>query len=192
MELIYESELYHHGVKGMKWGVRKSKAQRNAEYVKKYKTKEIERLKRQSDINAAYGQRRIDRAARNLNKKLDKYGQPTDADKGNPTTKAATKYIKTKARVITEERVLQAEAKKVASMKLSDIKAEKLKVGRDVAMSVLATAGSIAVMQTTPIPVAVVTTPNSRNVKRKNRIDANTITKIYEDAFAEAARDVYG
>ena len=49
MELIYESELYHHGVKGMKWGVRKSKAQRNAEYVKKYKTRELERLKRESD-----------------------------------------------------------------------------------------------------------------------------------------------
>lgn len=54
MKIIYETELHHHGVKGMKWGVRKD-VKKNS--VNKKKSKPKNRVF--TDINSARLARRI-------------------------------------------------------------------------------------------------------------------------------------
>lgn len=190
--IIRDGELYHYGVPGMKWGVRKTKAQRQKEYVKKYKQKELKKLEaRSARMDKKYG-RIVDMSRRNFDKKLAKYGQPpATANERNPTTKAANWYAKAKAIKTTEERVIREEAKKVASMSLSDIKAERVKVGRAYITTSLITAASIGTMLATPVPFGVVVAPNTRNIKRKNRVSTSRVDEIYRQAFAEAASDIY-
>lgn len=46
MKLIYETELYHHGVKGMKWGVRRNRLTSDvSQRIKKEAEKRKERFK---------------------------------------------------------------------------------------------------------------------------------------------------
>ena len=79
----------------------------------------------------------------------------------------------------------------MASMSLSDIKAERVKVGRAYVTTSLITAASIGTMLATPVPFGVVVAPNTRNIKRKNRVSTSRVDEIYRQAFAEAASDVY-
>lgn len=56
--MIYESELYHHGVKGMKWGVRKKKVVEttNSDKVREYRDEMQRRKENAKKAQAEYNQ----------------------------------------------------------------------------------------------------------------------------------------
>lgn len=56
--MIYESELYHHGVKGMKWGVRKKKVAEttNSDKVRAYRDEMQRRKENAKKARAEYNQ----------------------------------------------------------------------------------------------------------------------------------------
>ncbi len=62
------NELYHHGVKGMRWGVRRQ--QRRKARAEKYRQKLLAKTERRRQANEASA-----RAARNTIEDLDKYGK---------------------------------------------------------------------------------------------------------------------
>lgn len=52
--LYFESELYHYGVKGMKWGVRRTKEQLGYKNLKKSKAINMDRWGKSADTNVLY------------------------------------------------------------------------------------------------------------------------------------------
>lgn len=174
----------------MKWGVHKSKQERQDEYVRRYKEKEIKRLKAESDWNTVRSNKRINKDGNKYNRALAKYGQPEDPNKGNKATKAGAKFIDTVAKARTRERVLQEQAKKVVSMNLEDIKAEKKQLGKKYAEAALLNMASFGAMGMGS-PVGLFRKVNDHGVKASMRVKPETIKKIYDEEFANVANQVY-
>lgn len=183
----YSCELVHYGVPGMKWGVRKSKAQRDEEYESKWRKKEVRKIAKRRLSQLKREDKSISKRQDKYNRTLDKYG-PTSQQ----ANKAAAKYVKTKSKAIADDEIAKAEVKKIMSMKISDIKAENRKIGEAHVKDAVASLGTTGVMQAFGVPFAYVRVTSNRGIKTNNRVPYDTQRAIRAKAYAEAFRDVAG
>lgn len=180
--MYYETELYHYGVKGMKWGVVRSDKEKAAAYRKKEAMKITKRRLKEVDRE----DKAISKRADKFNATLDKYGKDS-----KQAQKAANKYIRTKAEAIARDNIAKAEVKKVMNMSIKDVSAEKKAIGKKYAETVvtdlvvntaLVAMGSRYVMYTIPDP---------KKIRTNLRVSQEEQQRITNEAWGEAASDVY-
>ena len=121
----YNNELYHYGVKGMKWGVRKSRAEIEAARLARYKRSEINTVERRSRLESKRNERVVNRSSRKYDRAINKYG--TDSKQA---ARAEQRLVKAKTNAIVGRKIADAEIKRIGKMSLSDVKDERRRVGQ--------------------------------------------------------------
>lgn len=170
-----ELELYHYGVKGMKWGVRKSEEDR----VRSYQDREIATIRKRRVKEVDRESRSIMKREKQYDEALSKYGNSAKSQK------AATKYAQAIFNKEYNQRIAQAEVDKLKDYKMSDVKKERKAVGQAYATSALTTIGSFTVATAVGAPFYFISIPDARGVKTEQRIDNATRRTIYNQALEE-------
>lgn len=166
---LTKDELYHHGILGQKWGIRRYQNE-DGTLTEAGKKRRQEYIDRESDLS----NRKWDRRLHKSEKKLQKYNEKglKALYKGN-----AKKYKKYDDKYINEQRKnikLQAykaiEFEKIKNMSLSDISKEKQKIGKEVISDILISSASVGLGAIMGLPYVPIFTPNVDNIKTNNRI----------------------
>lgn len=177
--------LYHYGVKGMRWGVRKSPEER----LKRYTSREIGRIAKRRIKEVDYEDRQIKKRQVRFDRELDKRGGDDGSKKLH---KLANKYIRTKAESYARDEIAKKEVERLSSMKYEDMQKEKKAVGKNVVGAVLKTTGSMAVSAALKAPVSLVFLSDPRRTKTNVRVDQATQEELLKKGWGIAANDVYG
>lgn len=173
-----ELELYHYGVKGMKWGIRKSEEER----VRNYQDREIATIRKRRVKEVDRENRRIIKREQKYDEALSKYGQ------GAKVQKAANKYTNAIFNHEYNTRVAQAEINKLKDYKMSDIKKERKAVGQAYVTSALTTVGSFTLATAVGAPFYMISIPDTKGVKTNQRVDTSTYRTIYNQAIEETRK----
>ena len=177
----YTNELYHFGVKGMKWGHRKSKAERQAARVEKWKTKHIAKVEKRMNKDSIRYYKKRDKA---YNKMYDSVS--TEGLNSKRSSKAMQKLYESDTRMRYKRSVAEAEISKIKSMSVSDIKTENREVGKGYAASV-ATFTIAAAARAMGAPIVAYTVPNTRAIRSNSRVNSEARTNLMNKAANEAA-----
>lgn len=187
-----ECELYHYGVKGMKWRVRRyqnadgSLTEAGKKKVDTYRKKEGAKIAKRRLREIKVDNRVVGRATAYYEKTLAKKGQSPK------TQKAANNYIRTKAVAIARDEIAKAEVRKVLSMNLSDITHEQKMLGRRAAARALTNIGSMSIMLLgSPVGVFRYTTSErTARYKTNIRVPREQREQIRLQAMKEAAAEI--
>lgn len=191
MDTPNQQELYHHGVKGMKWGVRRyqnkdgSLTPAGKKRVEKYTVKEAKKLAKRVSRLEKYAEPRVNKLGAKYDRTLDKYGQ------SSKSYKKAAKFIESATKLGYEYGLATAELKRLNNMTLKDISAEKSALGKAYLTSTGLNALSVGALFAGS-PVAAGYKPNNNRIKSNVRVDINERKKIYDDALKRASALVYG
>ena len=109
--MIYENELYHHGVKGMKWGVRRENRYRQSEL---------------RAIDRKYNVKRYDKKVAKMQNKYNKALKKADSD--NRIKKAQSKLTEAKINRAFNEGMRAVESSKIKNMSVFELMEENRKV----------------------------------------------------------------
>lgn len=120
----YNKELYHYGVKGMKWGVRKSRAEIEAARLARYKKSEISAIERRRRRESKWEDRAVNRRTKKYNAAVEKHGAGSTKAK-----RAEERLVKAKTNAIVGRKIAEAEIKRVGKMTLSEVKNENRHIG---------------------------------------------------------------
>ena len=179
-------ELYHHGVKGQKWGVRRyqnsdgSLTPAGKKRVQKWKDKEMSKIEK--------------RATKETNKYINKemkafYKAEKAIERGNvkKTQKAIDDYRNATFMLDYKQRFAEAEYNRVKNMSVAEIDEEKAAVGKAYARTVYSV-GVSALARLLGSPVAVYSIPNTKAIRRNYRVDAVERQKIEEGSLQTSKR----
>lgn len=183
--MYYENELYHHGVKGQKWGVRryqnadgtltdagkKRKARQDAS-DEKYRQRQIRITTKYYDNNrygGLYGITNVDKGINSLTKSM-KRDEAKYQKTGNE--KYRNRAMQTANRMANKELWKQYELEKVRSLTSDQIKKEKVAVGKDFVQHVALNVGINAILLPTT-GMAYMTLPNPQSVISETRLNAD-------------------
>lgn len=154
--LTSDGELYHYGVKGMKWGVRRyqnedgSLTEAGKKRLSNYQTKELARIDKKYDTS---------REVRRFNKASER--------------QQIAKQQRASRELWMKNAYKAIEKSKVMSMTYEDMQKEKLDVGMRYAKSALVTIGSHAAMFAGVTPIALVSVPiHNDRYKTRRRLEA--------------------
>ena len=178
----YRTYLTHHGVKGMKWGVRK---QYRADKKRRFQLGKSATI---ADHSLTISNQQLDR----LNKKIEKHGPKERYLKELDRQKWVNKNLKKKRNAYKS--ALNKQVKKMQKAygtKVKDIHynkkgeiSERVISGKDVLLSGLLTAGSLATANAINAPFFMAMYPNS--VKAKS----SDYTDMYWDSIREKDREI--
>lgn len=172
---LQEDFLYHHGVKGMKWGVRKDKYESMSRYDKqltKYKHKMMEKLDTHYRKDSYYDKR--------ITKKQNKLSKAKEKGNQKKIAKLNNKIKDEKERKYLNSGFKKAEQTFVKKMKYDDMQYEKAKVNKNRVYALGYT------LTATALGANVVFYPNANEVRTNNRIDYQKANKIRSEAHKKA------
>lgn len=135
MEEITDEDLEHFGVLGMKWGVRKSKTERNLE------RRLARREKRVSKSKASGAEKTESKRKRRSAKQQDKADSKQSIRKGNKKQDKVRKAAKKNVRNATNEEITSLTKRLESEKKLKNLIDEDVAPGRKFLNSVTADAG---------------------------------------------------
>lgn len=176
--MYYETELYHYGVKGMKWGVRRSDKEKAAAYRKKEAAKITKRRTKESERE----NKAIAKSGYKVDRAIDKHGVES-----KQARKAIGKHIRNRAESIAKSNIAKTEVKKVMSMSVKDISAEKKAIGKKYAESVVTDLVVNTALVAMGSRYVVYTVPNAKQIKTNLRVSQDEQDRIVRDAYNEAA-----
>lgn len=175
--MYYPAELYHHGIKGQRWGVRRFqnpdgsftqagkqrygiKSDKQGVKLAKYQEKEYEKAK------TAYARER-----EALNANTEKLNRKREEALSNLNVRKAEKLDKkiaaNKAKMKLGDTISKQVLKDIENMTVKDMNREKRIRGASVASSVLLTGGSLALSPHTGF--FLISTPNPGGAVRRSR-----------------------
>lgn len=160
---MQNQHLYHYGVKGMRWGVRRTPEER----LKRYTSREIEKVESRRLRENRYENRRI---KKNQNKYDRLKGNSKDSRK---IETVANNLIAVKANSYANSAIAKQEIERLSSMKYEDMTAEKKAVGKSIIKSSL-----------------IVSTSMADIIKTNYRVDASTQAKIFDVSYKKANEEV--
>lgn len=173
--------LMHHGILGQKWGVRRyqnadgtlTEAGKNR--LSKYKEKQTRQLDKHYGRKIAQTIKYQEGTKKSLAKAKEK-GKDKRVEKLNARLKA----LKTQEKY--QKALHKLESDKVRKMKLSDMDAEKTKVGKTVAGIIAMDIASITIGTLVGAPLIMYATPNANNIKSDIRISQDERNKAAVNA----------
>ena len=186
----YNNELYHYGVKGMKWGIRKSRAEIQADRLARYKKSEISSIERRRRRESKSEDRAVNRRMKKYTNAVEKYG--ADSKK---TIRAEERLIKAKTNAIVGRKIAEAEIKRVGKMSLSDVTKERRHTGSMVVKKMLLAAHVRNQRESGDRVSANIGTVMYRNTdigkyKTSSRVGNDAISEIRNEAEFEARRSI--
>lgn len=172
------NELYHHGVKGMKWGVRRyqnkdgSLTPAGKKRAADYRDKELNKLDKRWST---------DKLDKRISKNIDRYNE-------EPSGRLILKITSDKFKSYQRSGMKKAESAALRNMRLKDIENERRAVGAKKVYNALAVGGGYLIATNTGH--GIFATTNIRNFKTNRRVDQKKRNTITNQAAVDAY--VYG
>lgn len=160
----YSNELYHYGIKGMKWGVRRyhnfdgSLTKAGKDRLKDYKTRERnEAIKRGEKFKKKHAA-----SAEKLKTQLANQKQSGNTRAYDQTKK---KYEKAKANLKRAKSITDAELKAIGKLSYRDMQTEKMKAA--IQIGIYATGIALPLPLSDALAIALVGDPFDNKTKRR-------------------------
>lgn len=181
-------DLYHHGVKGMKWGVRRyrnkdgSLTAAGKKRLSDYKDRELQKIDKKYDVT---------RDVNKFNKASERIQRARFAGDAITERRADDTQVRSLTMIRTKNALANLERKKVSEMSYDQMMSEKKAVGMRYAKAALITVGTMGANLAGVLPVGVTVIPTNNNrFKSKLRISDEERSKIYREVN-DSVRDTY-
>ena len=167
------SELYHYGIKGMRWGIRRYQNPDGSltPLGKQHYDEEIDAIHESYRKKIEKGEKKIAQAKEYLS--LNK-----DVQTARKTEKAKRQKAYSEAEVKTYKALMKAEEKKIKSMSYKELSDERRRrQGEALAASVLGSVAGMAIpaMMGMPFGMISISYPDKNNLSTKESLDRKSV-----------------
>lgn len=185
-------ELYHHGIKGQKWGVRRyqnsdgSLTDAGKKRLNKYKESEIKKVMKRRANESSTESVSIARRTNALDKTARLYGIQS-----KQTVRQAMKLADVVAASRANDEIAKAEIEKIKKMKFSDFTAERAEVPKalvkDCVRGLAATA--VGTIIKSPYVATETSSRSASDIKTDMRVNVKTQAEILAKSYTDALRN---